>query len=100
MTYHAVENYLRRFRKEAKEMKGGAPVAPIPSTPKAKKASVVSPTKAGKVSWIPSHYHHFVNGDTGVKSGRIAKRAPATKIKAEAIEEEMNGEAELDEEEI
>lgn len=52
MTYHAVKNYLRKFRKEAKEMKGDVvdrpgPV-PSPAKPRAKKTSTVSPVKAGK----------------------------------------------------
>jgi hypothetical protein len=52
MTYNAVENYLRKFRKEAKDMKAQAAgrEAPVPSParPKAKKGGDASPTKAGE----------------------------------------------------
>lgn len=57
MTYHAVENYLRKFRKEAKDMKGGTAGRDIvaPSTPRLKKkAKDVSPTK--------SEWQHFMLG--------------------------------------
>lgn len=52
MTYHAVENYLRNFRRDAKDMKSQAtdrkgPV-PSPARPRVKKAGEVSPTKAGE----------------------------------------------------
>jgi hypothetical protein len=56
MTYNAVENYLRKFRKEAKDMKAQAAdregPAPSPARPKTKKASTVSPTKAGMYAHI------------------------------------------------
>ncbi|KAL5114531.1 hypothetical protein ACEQ8H_007564 [Pleosporales sp. CAS-2024a] len=73
MTYHAVETYLRKFRKEAKEMKGSAAVAPSPSKPRPRKSVKSSPVKE-------------------VKSGRVSKKAPAptkVKVKAEMVEEEM-----------
>jgi hypothetical protein len=52
MTYHAIENYLRRFRKIAKEMKDEAAdrAGPVPSPARprvTKKASTVSSSKAG-----------------------------------------------------
>ncbi|KAF2028430.1 hypothetical protein EK21DRAFT_29601, partial [Setomelanomma holmii] len=52
MTYHAVENYLRKFRKNSKEMKSeaadrGGPVS-SPARSRTKKAGDASPTKAGK----------------------------------------------------
>jgi hypothetical protein len=52
MTYNAVENYLRKFRKDAKEMKGEAAdrAGPVPSPARprvTKKASTVSLSKAG-----------------------------------------------------
>lgn len=50
MTYHAVENYLRKFRKEAKEMKGSAAAAPSPSKSRAKKTLDINPAKAGRKS--------------------------------------------------
>jgi hypothetical protein len=48
MTYNAVESYLRKFRKEAKEMKGSATdrAAPVPSPARPRKAASVSPKKA------------------------------------------------------
>ncbi|KAH7074769.1 hypothetical protein BKA63DRAFT_320758 [Paraphoma chrysanthemicola] len=75
MTYHAVENYLRKFRREAKDMKGDAagrdgPV-PSPARPRTKKASDVTPKKAG------------------VKTGRVTKKqTPTTKVKTEALDED------------
>jgi hypothetical protein len=51
MTYNAVENYLRRFRKDAKAIKEAATdresPAPSPARPRTKKAET-SPTKAGE----------------------------------------------------
>jgi hypothetical protein len=56
MTYNAVENYLRKFRKEAKTMKAAAEgrEAPVPSParPRTKKAS---PTKAGEFCGVAHH---------------------------------------------
>jgi hypothetical protein len=50
MTYHAVENYLRKFRREAKDMKaqaeGRMSAAPSPARPRQTK-KIASPTKAG-----------------------------------------------------
>lgn len=47
MTYNAVESYLRKFRKEAKEMMGSATgAAPVPSPARPRKAASVSPKKA------------------------------------------------------
>jgi hypothetical protein len=55
MTYNAVENYLRKFRKEAKAIKEAATdrdgPAPSPARPRTKKADA-SPTKAGECSII------------------------------------------------
>jgi hypothetical protein len=48
MTYHAVENYLRKFRKDAKEMRGSAKAAPSPARPTSKKARSGSPVKNGE----------------------------------------------------
>jgi hypothetical protein len=57
MTYNAVENYLRKFRKEAKDMKAQAAdregPAPSPARPKNKNAATVSPTKAGMYVYLP-----------------------------------------------
>jgi len=49
MSYHAVENYLRKFRKAAKEMNGHVPAtaAPSPAKPRAKKVDA-SPAKTGE----------------------------------------------------
>jgi hypothetical protein len=52
MTYYALENYLRKVRKDAKDMKIAAAdrdlPAPSPARPRTKKASSVSPVKAGR----------------------------------------------------
>jgi hypothetical protein len=55
MTYHAVENYLRKFRKEAKNMMAGQPsggdaspaVTPAKAS-SARKRKAESPAKNGK----------------------------------------------------
>lgn len=49
MSYHAVENYLRKFRKAAKEMNGDVPATAVPSpaAPKDKKVDA-SPAKTGR----------------------------------------------------
>jgi hypothetical protein len=55
MTYHAVENYLRKFRKEAKNMMAGQPsggdaspaVTPAKAS-SARKRKADSPAKNGK----------------------------------------------------
>ncbi|KAH7087725.1 hypothetical protein FB567DRAFT_628638 [Paraphoma chrysanthemicola] len=75
MTYNAVENYLRKFRREAKDMKDDAAgrdgPAPSPARPRTKKASNVTPKKPG------------------VKTGRVTKKqTPTTKVKTEAFDEE------------
>jgi hypothetical protein len=59
MTYYAVENYLRKFRKDAKDMRGQAPgaAAPSPAKPRVKKAG-------GHAS--PARIE-------GIKTGRVAK---------------------------
>jgi hypothetical protein len=75
MTYHAVENYLRKFRKDAKDMRGQphGSVAPSPARPRVKKATGdVSQVKIG-----------------GVKAARVAKKKPTAKIKTEILEQEL-----------
>jgi hypothetical protein len=50
MTYHAVENYLRKYRKEAKDMRAqatGRENAPNLARPRSRKADTVSLAKAG-----------------------------------------------------
>ncbi|KAF2824004.1 hypothetical protein CC86DRAFT_355412 [Ophiobolus disseminans] len=77
MTYHAVEKYLRKFRKEAKEMKteaeGRKVAVPSPAKSRAKKVANASPIKAG------------------VKSGRVTKKKNTSpvKVKPEALDEEL-----------
>ena len=83
MTYHAVENYLRKFRSGAKEMKAAAEGQPAPTPKKAAPRSKKmdggdeSPTKAGGA----------------VKAGRVTKKkAPAAKkVKEEEAPESMAG---------
>lgn len=75
MSYHAVENYLRKFRRDAKAMNGKATVAassPVRAAAKAtpKKAKGGSPTKEG-----------------GVNSGRVEKKKAAPKVKTEVVED-------------
>ncbi|KAF1915579.1 hypothetical protein BDU57DRAFT_277290 [Ampelomyces quisqualis] len=71
MTYNAVEGYLRKFRKEAKDMKTEASgrVAAAPSPARPKKTKNVSPTKAS------------------VKTGRVTKSRSPAKVKAEVVDE-------------
>jgi hypothetical protein len=74
MTYHAVESYLRKFRKDSKDMRGQASgvAAPSPARQRVKKAAAeVSPVKTG-----------------GVKTGRVAKKKLSAKIKTEVFEQE------------
>jgi hypothetical protein len=54
MTYHAVENYLRKFRKEAKAMMAqpSGDDSPPPSTTTRKKKNE-SPTKSSKCPYFP-----------------------------------------------
>ncbi|KAH3940594.1 hypothetical protein HBH98_219450 [Parastagonospora nodorum] len=75
MTYNAAENYLRKFRKAAKEMNGHVAPTAAPSTvkPRAKKSGA-NPVK------------------TGVQSGRVTKKAaPKAKVKAEVFEDDVDG---------
>jgi hypothetical protein len=99
MTYNAVENYLRKFRKDAKEMKGEAadragPV-PSPARSRTKKAATVSPSKAnaGTRSWISSRPFQTTTLliTKGVKSGRVAKKKAPAKVKTEVFETEVEG---------
>jgi hypothetical protein len=91
MTYHAVENYLRRFRKEAKDMRGQAEgresTAPSPARPRVKKAADEdNSVKAGSV-----------------EAGRITKKKKkisAAKVKTEVIEQEIGGLGSEDAEEV
>jgi hypothetical protein len=88
MTYHAVENYLRKFRSGAKEMKAAAEGLPAPTpkkaTPKGKKTDGghESPTKASG----------------GVKAGRVTKKKAhaARKVKEEEVLESMFGDGDGD----
>jgi len=67
MTYNAVENYLRKFRKEAMTMKaqaeGRQAAAPSPARPRTKKAGDFSPVKG---EW----YNMVVMMDVLLTSGR------------------------------
>jgi hypothetical protein len=76
MTYYAVENYLRKFRKDAKDMRGQAPgaAAPSPAKPRVKKAG-------GHAS--PARIE-------GIKTGRVAKKKPAAKVKTELLEQKLD----------
>jgi hypothetical protein len=78
MTYHAVENYLRKFRRDAKERKAAAERLPAPTpkkaAPRSKKSDDnESPTKGP------------------VKTGRVTKKkAPAArKVKEEEVVESI-----------
>lgn len=78
MTYYAVENYLRKFKRDAKDLKaqaeGREAAAPSPARPKVNK-KIASPTKGG------------------VKTGRVSKKKPVAKVKKEVVEKnESEGE--------
>jgi hypothetical protein len=81
MTYNAVENYLRKFRKEAKAIKEAAAdregPAPSPARPRTKKAEVA-----------------------GVKTGRVAKKKTPKKVKTEVLEEMMEADSEVEVEDV
>jgi hypothetical protein len=93
MTYHALENRMRKWKKEATALKdesgGGESVAKIPAKPRAKKASA-SPIKGGKFCILPNASVALLTECTAVKTGRVTKKkAPAApKIKPEPVNEE------------
>ncbi|KAH7386755.1 hypothetical protein DE146DRAFT_180904 [Phaeosphaeria sp. MPI-PUGE-AT-0046c] len=78
MGYHAVENYLRKFRRDARAMNGNTPAAtssPVKST------AARTPKKARKASPVKE----------GVKGARVEKKKAATpRMKKEVLEDEVD----------